>query len=66
VAGGREGRSKLVILRRGASPANDSQNAQKPQQQPVQQEAKQPVPTKPVLQNSVQPPIPGQQLVKVQ
>jgi len=62
----REGRSKLVILRRGVSSANDSQNAQKPQQQPVQQEAKQPVPTKPVLQNSVQPPIPGQQLVKVQ
>jgi DNA-binding beta-propeller fold protein YncE len=65
VAGGREGRSKLVILRRGTQPTN-VQNAQKPPQAPAQQEAKQPAQTKPVLQNSVQPPAPGQQLVKVQ
>ena len=65
VAGGREGRSKLVIMRRNTSPA-EVQNAQKPKETPAQQEAKQPVPTKPVLQNSVQPPVPGQQLVKIQ
>ncbi len=65
VAGGREGRSKLVILRRGTQPAN-VQNAQKPPQAPAQQEANQPAPSKPVLQNSVQPPAPGQQIVKVQ
>jgi YVTN family beta-propeller protein len=65
VAGGREGRSKLVILRRGGQP-QPTQNAQKPKENPSQQEAKQPVPSKPVLQNSVQPPSPGQQLVKVQ
>jgi DNA-binding beta-propeller fold protein YncE len=64
VAGGREGRSKLVILRRNA--ANQVQSAQKAKEAPAQQEAKQPVPTKPILQNSVQPPSPGQQLVKVQ
>jgi DNA-binding beta-propeller fold protein YncE len=65
VAGGREGRSKLVILRRNA-PTNEAQSAQKPKETPAQQEAKQPVPSKPVQQNSVQPPTPGQQLVKVQ
>jgi DNA-binding beta-propeller fold protein YncE len=65
VAGGREGRSKLVIMRRNAVPA-EVQNAQKPKEAPTQQEAKQPAPTKPVLQNSVQPPAPGQQLVKAQ
>jgi DNA-binding beta-propeller fold protein YncE len=64
VAGGREGRSKLVILRRGAVPANDVQNAKKPQPAQAQQEAKQPPPSKPLLQNSVQP-IPGNQLVKL-
>ena len=62
VAGGREGKSKLVILKRD----ENTQDAQKPQQPPAQQEAKQPAPTKPVLQNSVQLPTPGQQLVKVQ
>ena len=66
LAGGREGRSKLVIMRRGGQPVQPVQNAQKPSATPSQQEAKQPVPTKPVLQNSVQPPTPGQQLVKVQ
>jgi len=63
LAGGREGRSKLVIMRRAGQPV---QNAQKPNPNQAQQEAKQPVPSKPVLQNSVQPPTPGQQLVKVQ
>jgi hypothetical protein len=66
LAGGREGRSKLVILRRAGQPAQPIQNAQKPNASPAQQEAKQPVPAKPVLQNSVQPPSPGNQLVKVQ
>ena len=66
VAGGREGRSKLVILRRNAAPASEVQNAQKAKETPARQEAKQPVPTKPLLQNSVQPPMPGQQFVKVQ
>jgi DNA-binding beta-propeller fold protein YncE len=65
LAGGREGRSKLVILRRGGQP-QAVQNAQKPNPAPGQQEAKQPVPSKPVLQNSLQQPSPGQQLVKVQ
>ena len=65
VAGGREGRSKLVILRRNTPPA-DVHNAQKAKEPPAQQEAKQPVPSKPVLQNSVQQPAFGQQLVKVQ
>jgi DNA-binding beta-propeller fold protein YncE len=65
VAGGREGRSKLVILKRDGSPAADVQDAQRPKETPAQQEAKQPLPSKPLLQNSVQPPIPGQQLVQV-
>jgi len=55
-----------VILRRGGQPQQQIQSAQKPNENPSQQEAKQPVPAKPVLQNSVQPPSPGQQLVKVQ
>jgi DNA-binding beta-propeller fold protein YncE len=66
LAGGREGRSKLVILRRGGQPAQPVQNAQNPNPAPSQQEAKQPVPSKPVLQNSVQPPVTGDQLVKIQ
>ena len=63
--GGREGRSKLVILRRGPTSESDVQNARKPTPAPAQQEAKQPMPTKPLLQNSVQPLSPGNQLVKV-
>ena len=54
-----------MILRRN-KPATEVQNAQKPKESPGQQEAKQPVPSKPVLQNSVQQPAIGQQLVKVQ
>jgi len=66
LAGGREGRSKLVIMRRAGQPPQPVQNAQQSNANPSQQEAKQPVPAKPVLQNSVQPPTPGDQLVKVQ
>ena len=68
VAGGREGRSKLVIMRRSGQSLKDTA--------PAPQEAQQPVPAKPVLQNSVQQnsvqqnpvqqsPIVGQQLIKV-
>ena len=66
LAGGREGRSKLVIMRRAGQAPQPVQNAQNPNANPAQQEAKQPVPAKPVLQNSVQPPVSGDQLVKVQ